>query len=240
MTKRLLVWFSCGAASATAAKLISELALDMPVEYLYCDTLKFEHPDNLRFLRDIETWIGHGITLLNPEDYNGGYTDIYDVFNRRHYLVGPHGALCTVLLKKVVREKYSTPNDIHVLGYVKGEESRADRFRDSNIGIDTRFILIEGGYTKRRCLFEVQAAGIELPTMYQLGYKNNNCIGCVKGGMGYWNKIRVDFPEAFERMSAQERKMGATILNGTYLDELDPDKGRYQGEKHLECGLFCG
>ncbi len=35
--------------------------------------------------------------------------------------------------------------------------------------------------------------------MYDLGYPNNNCIGCVKGGMGYWNKIRKDFPEVFQK-----------------------------------------
>ena len=31
--------------------------------------------------------------------------------------------------------------------------------------------------------------------MYDLGYPNNNCIGCIKGGMGYWNRIRKDFPD---------------------------------------------
>lgn len=35
--------------------------------------------------------------------------------------------------------------------------------------------------------------------MYDLGYANNNCIGCVKGGIGYWNKIRIDFPEESDR-----------------------------------------
>ena len=28
--------------------------------------------------------------------------------------------------------------------------------------------------------------GIKRPTMYDLVYQNNNCIGCVKGGM--WNE----------------------------------------------------
>jgi hypothetical protein len=239
MSERLLVWFSCGAASAVAAKLISEMALDMPVEYLYCDTLKYEHPDNIRFLRDVERWIGHEIKLLNPADYNGGYTDIFDVFDRRHFLNGQHGALCTVLLKKTVREKYSTPDDIHVLGYVAEEIDRAARFINANIGVNTRFVLIEKKITKRRCLFMLQEAGIELPTMYKLGYKNNNCIGCVKGGMGYWNKIKVDFPDVFDRMAKEERKLNASCINGTFLDELDTDKGNYKGEEHLECGLFC-
>jgi hypothetical protein len=237
--KRLLVWFSCGAASAVAAKMISEMDLDMPVEYLYCDTLAYEHPDNARFLHDVKKWIGHEIKLLKPADFNGGYTDIFDVFDRRHFLNGQHGAQCTVLMKKVVREKYSTPDDVHVLGYVAEEAGRAQRFMDANIGVDTRFILVEKGITKRRCLFMVQEAGIELPAMYKLGYRNNNCIGCVKGGMGYWNKIRVDFPEAFERMAKEERKLGASCINGLFLDKLEPGRGNYTGEEHLECGLFC-
>ena len=41
----------------------------------------------------------------------------------------------------------------------------------------------------------IERAGLRLPEMYRLGYANANCVGCVKGGAGYWNKIRRDFPE---------------------------------------------
>jgi hypothetical protein len=84
--------------------------------------------------------------------------------------------------------------------------------------------------------------------MYKLGYNNNNCIGCVKGQAGYWNKIRVDFPEAFAKMAAQERKMNVAI-NKTYagdglrkrvfLDELDPAAGRGVKQPDIECGVLC-
>ena len=83
------------------------------------------------------------------------------------------------------------------------------------------------------------AAGIEVPAMYKLGYKNNNCIGCVKGGKGYWNKIREDFPESFDRMAKQERRMGVKILKDVYLDELPRGVGRYESELDLECGVAC-
>ena len=88
--------------------------------------------------------------------------------------------------------------------------------------------------------------------MYLLGYQNNNCIGCVKGQSGYWNKIRRDFPEVFDRMAKVEREIGAAIckteptVNGVrqripvYLDELSPDAGRYKDEPPMSCGLFCG
>jgi hypothetical protein len=87
--------------------------------------------------------------------------------------------------------------------------------------------------------------------MYLLGYRNNNCIGCVKGQAGYWNKIRVDFPEVFDRMALLERKFNAAlcktepIVNGKrtrqriFLDELDPKAGRYGAEPSMSCGILC-
>ena len=82
-------------------------------------------------------------------------------------------------------------------------------------------------------------ANIELPEMYRLGYHNNNCIGCVKGGMGYWNKIKVDFPEHFDRMAKLERFKGQTVFKDRYLDELKPTDGHYPSEQNIECSIFC-
>jgi hypothetical protein len=83
--------------------------------------------------------------------------------------------------------------------------------------------------------------------MYKLGYKNNNCIGCVKGGAGYWNKIRVDFPDTFERMSQVEKTLGRQIVQITVngekkripLTELPPDAGDYEAEGDISCSIFC-
>ena len=76
-----------------------------------------------------------------------------------------------------------------------------------------------------------------MPTI--LGYKNNNCIGCVKGGMGYWNKIRVDFPDVFERRAVLERRIEGTCIKGVYLDELAEDRGHKQAPICEDCGIFC-
>ncbi|SOY56790.1 hypothetical protein [Cupriavidus taiwanensis] len=93
------------------------------------------------------------------------------------------------------------------------------------------------------CLALLQRAGIALPAMYGLGYKHNNCIGCVKGGAGYWNKIRVDFPPAFHRMAKLSRAMGVKLVKHgderVFLDELDPSAGDYQKEPEVQCGIFC-
>ena len=104
-------------------------------------------------------------------------------------------------------------------------------------------ILLDKGLTKSDCLAMIQRAGIELPAMYKLGYQNNNCVGCVKGGLGYWNKIRVDFPNEFKRMAALEKQLGVKILKSKgeriYLDDLPPNAGDYPKEQAIECGIFC-
>lgn len=76
--------------------------------------------------------------------------------------------------------------------------------------------------------------------MYDLGYQNNNCIGCVKGGMGYWNKIRRDFPAVFASRSKLERDLNFPIIGkGIWLDELDPERGRDEGLICDDCGIMC-
>jgi hypothetical protein len=104
--------------------------------------------------------------------------------------------------------------------------------------------LIERGITKDDALHLVERAGIELPVLYRLGYRNNNCIGCVKGGMGYWNKVRVDFPEEFARMAQLEREIGHSCLHNdaegsVWLDELHPHRGNYALERSDGCSLDC-
>ena len=102
--------------------------------------------------------------------------------------------------------------------------------------------------TKQHCHDAITLAGIETPAMYRLGYKNNNCIGCVKGQQGYWNKIRKDFPDAFQQMAKLERELGVAINKSyagdgkrkrVFLDELDPSAGRLEAEPDIECGVIC-
>jgi len=57
--------------------------------------------------------------------------------------------------------------------------------------------------------------------------------------MGYWNKIRVDFPDVFEQRCKMERRIGATCIKGEYLDELDPERGRHDLPIMNDCGIFC-
>lgn len=233
---RTIVWFSCGAASAVAAKLT---LLEGPAIIAYC-YIKEEHPDNMRFLKDCEKWFGQEILILENEKYSGSCVEVY---LQDKFLVGPYGARCTKVLKKEVRHNFSRSNDVHVFGFGADESHRIDRLIATEPSLQLLNILEDKDITHADCLALLQRQGIELPEMYKLGYEHNNCIGCVKGGMGYWNKIRVDFPWAFERMSQIEQRLGNTVLrdkNGPVpLKDLTPDRGNYQDEPKIQCGIAC-
>lgn len=233
---RNIVWFSCGAASAVALKLAVISLRD--VTAVYCDT-GGEHEDNLRFLLDVQQWCG--ITVVINKSVR--FVDHLDCCEQMNYWGNLQGAPCTVNLKKKVRENYQRPGDVHIFGYTNEEKQRAAAFVIRNRGLKTKWILIENKLDKASCLSIIQRAGLDLPKMYLLGYDHNNCIGCVKGGMGYWNKIRRDFPYVFKRVALLERKMGKSILldrkQPLFLDQLDPDRGNYDTEPDIRCDIFC-
>ena len=108
--------------------------------------------------------------------------------------------------------------------------------------------LIDAGLLKTDCLAMVRRVGLRLPVMYELGYDHNNCIGCPKGGIGYWNKIRADFPVVFNRMAKVERELDHAILaevrvrgerKPLWLDELDPDRGDSGAAPDMDCSIMC-
>lgn len=235
--KRHLIWFSCGAASAVAAKLGVEAYGDA-CEVVYCDTMRTEHPDNARFFKDVEKWIGRSITVIRSSKYE----TIDDVFEKRRYIAGVKGALCTTEMKKFPREAYQSLDDVHVFGYTSDESRRAEKFEGQNPSLHVEWILIERGITKEDCLRILAVAGIALPAMYGLGFEHNNCIGCGKSASpGYWNRVRRLFPEVFARRVRQSRLIGARLVKvkgqRIFLDMLPPDADA--PDDAIECGPMC-
>ena len=230
---RVISWFSCGAASAYATYLALQKYENL--EIIYCH-VKQEHSDNMRLLKDFERRFNCSITILENKKHGG---DIYDVFRKRKFIKNENGAPCTMLLKKELRKQYQQTGDIHIFGYPVGEEDRVTQLLDKEPTLIIDEILIDNEITKNDCKQWLLTTGFELPTMYKLGYANNNCIGCVKGGMGYWNAIRVDFPEAFNKMAALERELGHSVNKDSYLDELDPKRGDFKRDQPTSCGFLC-
>ena len=238
----IAVWFSCGAASAAALKLTVEKYGAESVRAVNNPVVE-EHHDNRRFARDVADWAGVEIeTALNS---NYPLASVVDVFDRRKGMAFPHGAPCTVELKKRARQEWEKNNrvDWHVLGFTSDERRRHERFvmteRDNVLPI-----LIDAGMTKDDCANMIRRAGIRLPEIYSHGFPNANCIGCVKAtSPTYWNLVRREFPEVFQHRAEQSRRLGARLVRvkneRIFLDELDPlAKGRPL-KAMPDCGLFC-
>ena len=241
---KIVVWFSCGAASAVAAKRTVEKYGDTCDVRIVNNPVAEEDQDNRRFLLDVQEWIGKPI----EEAYNENYParSAVEVWEDRKYMSGIHGAPCTVELKKNARYQWEQQNNVdwHVLGFTADEKRRHERFiltERSNVIP----VLIDEGLTKADCFAILQNAGISLPIIYQQGYPNANCIGCVKAtSPTYWNHVRNLHPEIFAQRAEQSRRLGVRLVRHKgeriFLDELPADaKGRSLKSMSFECGIFC-
>lgn len=242
-----IAWFSAGITSTVACKLAIDEYKD-DVELYYIET-GAHHPDNARYIQDCQQWFGREIHIVQNSQ---GYADHFDVIAKTGYVNGPTGARCTLELKKSVRHKLQDElnPDAQIFGFEfsQDEINRAIRFKEQHPETNPIYPLIEAKLSKNECAGIIAMAGIRLPEMYILGYSNNNCIGCVKGKKGYWNKIRQDFPEYFSKMAEVEREAGHACIKEDlpddkfipiFLDELAPSKGRIPKAVVPECGIFC-
>lgn len=244
-----LGWWSAGVTSAVACYYALQMYDNVKLYYIKIDSA---HEDNERFKAECEKWYGCKIETLQSNEFK----DQFDVIEKTGAINTPQGAPCTKNLKKQVRFDFETLHEINLFNnygilnqvwgfeYDKKEINRAIRHGQQYPNTKPLFPLIEKGITKENCAGKLLSAGIELPAMYKLGYNNNNCIGCVKGGMGYWNKIRITHPKYFWRMAELERKIGYSCLHNEeegniWLDTLAPDRGRMSKEIMPNCGMVC-
>lgn len=233
-------WFSAGVSSAVATK----LAID-EIDAVYYIHIEDQHPDTLRFVKDCEAWFGKTVTILTPR--------IKCVDHAMRLYPNSYGgkfAHCTKAIKTSTRKQWEHENADKEITYIWGMDSteapRADRIREIMHKFEHQFPLIDRGIGKTEAHEILRASGIKRARRYDLGYHNNNCLGCLKGGIGYWNKIRVDFPEVFAARAKLEREIGCSILNTRdkprkplFLDELDPERGRHEGPICDDCGIMC-
>ena len=245
----IAVWFSCGAASAVAAKLTLKRWGDRCNVRIINNPVAEEDPDNRRFLADVERWLGVEIELaINPKYPNCSAVEVWE---KRKYMAGVGGAPCTGELKRKARQAWEALNLFNfaldnwlVLGFTASERDRHEDFTLTERP-NLLPVLIDAGLTKADCFRIVQQAGIRLPQPYLEGLPNANCIGCVKAtSPTYWNLIRKKYPQQFAERAEQSRRLGVRLVEykgqRIFLDELDPAAkgGRLKG-LDFECGIFC-
>ena len=250
-------WFSAGITSAVATKIALDTYDDVEIFYIHITS---QHQDNSRFIAECEEWFDKKINIVSNSK---GYGNQFDVAEKTKFINGPGGARCTKELKIKTRleveKKYKPDNQIFGFDFSKNEINRAIRFKQQWPDTNPLFPLIENdpGLNKEECHGLIRMAGIKQPVMYDLGFPNNNCIGCFKANnRPYWAMIYRNFPDYFERMAKLERKIGATVMKEdvpeyrnekgnlvkskrVWLDELDVNKYKDMTPIVSDCGMFC-
>lgn len=231
---RIVSWYSCGAASAVATKLIQSDVI------AYCET-GAEDEDNQRFMRDCARWFGQPITHLRNPDY----LDTWAVWEKRRFLSGVAGAPCTGELKVSPRLAFQKPDDVHVFGYTAdaADVKRAKTLRENWPELNVETPLIDRGLTKAACLAMIHGAGINPPRVYAMGFPNANCIPCVKAtSPDYWALVRLCFPAEFERMVKLSRELGVRLTRikneRIFIDEI-PQNWPVTEAIAPECDFLC-
>jgi hypothetical protein len=224
-------WFSAGVSSAVATKL--EISRVDRIIYTHIDD---QHPDTMRFIKDCEKWFGKPVEVMQSP-----LRCVNNALLSAAYVNGPHGSPCTRLLKRRVRKEWEKgqKNLTYLWGMDSGEWNRCERLMSAMPDQCHLFPLHDRRMGKQEAHEILKASGIKRPAMYDLGYNNNNCIGCVKGGKKYWARVRRDFPAIFEERAKVERVIGGTCIKEMYLDELPAE---YNGDAAPiidDCGIFC-
>lgn len=234
MKKLTVCWLSAGVSSFIAGYL-ERYSID---KFIYID-IDDQDEDSVRFIKDCEKFLGKEVEILKSP-----YGSVENACRAMGYIKFGRGyAHCTNVLKKRIRKEWEYEHRDYDITYVWGfdvnEKYRAENLVETMIEFKHVFPMIERGLTKADGHGMAAMLGLKRPRMYDMGYNNNNCKGCVKGGMGYWNKIRIDFPEVFESRAKLERELNSRILKECFLDELDPNRGRMSEEIMEDCSIFC-
>jgi hypothetical protein len=258
--KKVICWWSGGVTSAVACKLAIDIFGIDRCRFIMIDTMN-EHNDTYRFKIHCEAWYGKAIEVIK----NDKHGSIQDVWRKFASLNVANGAICSSELKREVRIAFERLNeyDFQVFGFDSDEVRRAKAMRLNYPKSKPIFPLLLHALSKKDCIKIISDAGIEVPDMYKMGFSNNNCFGtgCIQGGIGYWQKMRNDFPEKFDAMANMEHELtnkkgipvtmlkdqgkdgGLVFLKPHPLYPLMKDismmKGRHP-EPLIECNGFCG
>jgi 3'-phosphoadenosine 5'-phosphosulfate sulfotransferase (PAPS reductase)/FAD synthetase len=231
MNKNIIAWWSGGVTSAVTCKICIETYGVDNVRVIFIDTMN-EDDDTYRFKKDCEVWYGTEIETIKNEKYNS----IQEVWEKHKSLNVATGAVCSSELKRRTREMFQKENQYthQAFGFEIEEINRAKAMKMNHSKSKPIFPLLLFGYSKKDCIDIIQKEGIEVPKMYQLGFHNNNCFktGCVQGGIGYWQKIRDEYPDKFDAMAEMEHKL--TALKGSPVTMLkDQSKEAKESKSQL-------
>ena len=201
-----VVLFSGGLASAAVALRMRERDPSSQLRLLFTDT-RTEDPDLYRFLQQMADYVGGDLIIVQD-----GRT-VWEVFDDEKMIGNTRADICSRVLKREPSRRWlkanATPDTPIAIGYTFEESGRLAGFkramgRDGYTNIQAP--LFERPWVSRPMAQEmVEATGIKLPRLYNLGASHNNCGGaCVKGGLAHWRWVYRALPEVYAEWEARE------------------------------------
>jgi len=225
---RVIVALSGGKASAWCANWAFN---NYPKEeiILYFNDTKWEHIDLYRFLDDLSNYWDH------PIKYDSDGRNPEQLFYDHKAIANNRMPFCSRILKAERLHQFYKDGDILIFGIDSQERQRVNRIIGvyQTIAVKTgkwpqlRFPLIDENTTKQQIDDFLNAAGIEEPLLYRLGFLHNNCSGgCVRAGKKQWKLLYEKLPEVYYDRERMEREFmnyfqkKATILKDESLEEF--------------------
>jgi hypothetical protein len=212
--RRVVVGFSGGVTSAWCAGWALRTYPREEVILMWHDT-KEEHPDTYRFIHEMAAALDMPIT----ERSDG--RSVTQVFRDEGFLGNNQNSMCSRILKQdqgnlFIRElKDAGYEVVKVVGMSAKEPKRVARQAALALegGFTLRMPMIETDTTKQEAVDWVLSIGVKPSAMYCWS-EHANCVGCVKGGMAYWQAVAKHAPEVFAQRVALEEEFGHGILRG--------------------------
>ena len=220
--RRFVVGYSGGVTSAWCLDWALRTYPRDEVVALFHDTHR-EHADTYRYLRQMAERLGIDIT----ERSDG--RSVEQVEDDEHALANNRMAFCSRILKAEQKDRYyeelraaGVTEIVLVLGFSSREWQRIQRatMRAAADGYAVMFPLVTAGITKQECADWSLALGVPLPSMYRWS-DHANCVGCRRGGKGYWLAVKANEPAIFDAAKAREAEWGHTFLKDTTLANLE-------------------
>ena len=213
--RKVVVGFSGGVTSAWCAGWALATFPREDVVLLWHDT-KEEHPDTYRFLREMSARLQMPIT----ERSDG--RSVTQLFRDEGFLGNNQNAMCSRVLKQEQGRRFfdelraqGVDEIVKVIGFSAAEPRRVEREAAKGLehGYTPRFPIIEHGVTKQDCIDWCESVGVKPSAMYCWA-EHANCVGCVKGGMAYWQAVAKNAPEVYAQRISLEEEFGHSILRG--------------------------
>lgn len=205
---RHVVMFSGGVGSyLTAKRVVSEHGADRTL-LLFADT-KIEDPDLYRFIHQAAA-----VLDVHLEVIADGRTP-WEVFHDHKFIGNTRVDICSRALKRDLMDKWIsdrfTPDQVQCyVGVDWTEQHRYDRLAPRKLPYIYKAPLCDPPFYngKDEMLAELEADGLRLPRLYELGFPHNNCGGfCVKAGHGTFKMLLEKLPERYAEHEAQEQRL---------------------------------